>query len=256
MPNVSVVIPVGPDPIYRQLVPDAINSVFEQTVPVKEILILDDQAHIKSPEWYKWFDRFPEYPLVFSGTDSRYNKNLWVYTKPPKEYEIWISKYDTPWRLGFAATFNCGVAMALTDLVLYLAADDTLAPTAVEDCLESYDLNDQKDAWYALTYESPSGGICDIPINAAMVTKGLWRFTGGFPPSAFAGPDALLLSCLMVHAPDRIIKVMPGRVNYHIREHPQQETKRQMGFYAASGVVEIIRNMETQRFVPYPFEVK
>jgi len=75
---------------------------------------------------------------------------------------------------------------------------------------------------------------------------------GGLSPAAFAGPDALVLSILMVHAPDRIIRVAPGKVNYHIREHPEQDTKQQMAFYAMSGCIEVIRNKETERFVPNP----
>jgi hypothetical protein len=72
----------------------------------------------------------------------------------------------------------------------------------------------------------------------------------GFPPAAFAGPDAVLLSCLIAHAPDRIIKVAEKKPLYWIREHADQETKRQFSFYAASGIMEVIRNKETERFMP------
>ena len=87
-----------------------------------------------------------------------------------------------------------------------------------------------------------------IPINAAMITRNLWKWANGFPPSAFAGPDALFLSRLMIHAPDRIIKVAEGKPNYWIRQHANQETGRQASFFLTE--MDSIRNKETERFVP------
>jgi glycosyltransferase involved in cell wall biosynthesis len=159
---------------------------------------------------------------------------------------IIIKVWRTPWNIGFSQAFNCGVGLADNDLIIYLAADDTLGPECVADCIETWNANGQKDAWYALTYESPSGGVCSIPINAAMITRNLWKAARGFPPAAFAGPDAAALSCLMIHAPDRIIKVKPGKVNYHIREHPSQETKITAQPY--SDEMTSIRNKLTANF--------
>ena len=122
-------------------------------------------------------------------------------------------------------------------------------PTCVADCRQAYKDNNERDAWYALSYQV-GADVHAIPNNAAMITRNLWKWLNGYPPAAFAGPDALVLSRLMVHAPDRIIKVAEGKANYWVREHPAQDTKRQFAFYAATGIMEVIRNKETERFVP------
>jgi glycosyltransferase involved in cell wall biosynthesis len=249
MDDVTVLIPVGPKPGNIRWINDALESVYAQTHPVKEIFLIDDQAHLTSQWIWKTFDIYPDNGFHFLNSDHRL-KDTWAWDNPPDNRETYISLWQTPWRLGFSAAFNCGMALSMNDLVIYLASDDTLHPDCVADCLETYHQNQEEDAWYALTYQSDSGGICDIPINAAMVTHGLWKFTGGFPPSAFAGPDALLLSCLMAHAPYKIIKVNPGKPNYFIREHEDQDTHSMASFFLEE--MGTIRNKETSRFVPNP----
>lgn len=241
---VTVLIPVGPRFRFDWL-QEAVNSVLAQTYPVDEILLVDDKAELTDQDIHELFDSSVK--LRWNNWRDSYKdscKIMW-YTENGISVSIWRS----PANIGFAQAFNCGMALASNDLVLYLAADDALAPTAVADCLEAYEANNEKDAWYSLTYQSDEG-VSDIPINAAMITRNLWKWMKGYPPSAFAGPDAVLLSCLLAYAPDRIVKVASGKINYRIKMHPNQETKKQFGFFAASGIMEVIRNMETQRFVP------
>jgi hypothetical protein len=158
-----------------------------------------------------------------------------------------ISLWKSPFPNGFVVAFNSGVALANNDLIIYLAADDMLESDAVKDCVDAWEENNQKDAWYALTYND-AGNISDIPINAACITRSLFQWLGAYPPAAFAGPDAALLSILMVHAPDRIIKVKPGKVNYTIRHHPFQETK--VTAQRFSSEMTSIRNTLTRDFKP------
>ena len=86
-----------------------------------------------------------------------------------------------------------------------------------------------------------------------MITKNLWKFLGGFPPSAgVAACDALTLSILMVHAPEKIIQVKQGTPLCWCRTGAHQDTRKNMSFFATYGsVVEQLRNLETQRFVPH-----
>lgn len=258
MNPVTVLIPVGPQPEYLQWLPEAINSVLEQTVPVDEILLIDDGDNFHyTGGWEPWL--FPEIAVLIgdllelpmfvrhAGMPSLYTGKV-SYGIYHYEPDITISCWKTPWNIGFAQAFNCGVGLADNDLIVYLAADDMLYPTAVEDCLATWEANDQKDAWYAMSYRLQDGTEGNIPINAAMITRNLWKWAGGFPPSAFAGPDALFLSRLMVHAPDRIIKVAEGKPNYWIRQHANQETGRQASFFLEE--MGSIRNKETERFVP------
>lgn len=240
--RVTVLIPVGPQKEYLQWLPEAVESVLQQTILPEEVLLLSDGADI-SLEFIR-------------GIVSKYAHAIEMFsdrfTLCPKDSNrmILFKLWKAPWNIGFSQLFNCGVGLSNSNLIVYLTSDDKLMPTCIEDCLNTWNENNQKDAWYACSYQLENGDAYSIPNNAAMVTKNLWKWMKGFPPAAFAGPDALLLSCLMVHAPDRIIKVAEGKPNYWLREHPAQETKRQFAFYAASGIMEVIRNMETQRFTP------
>lgn len=243
---ITVVVPVGPNFMYRRWLPEAFESVFKQTQLPAELLIIDDAAHITDHDMHNWFDKKPGEDIDWKG--ERRGVKHWLKWMDGKE-NIVINLWKAPWHIGFAAAFNCAVGLASHDLILYLASDDKLGPYAVKDCLKAYEDNNKLDAWYALTY-MVGEEVRTIPINAAMITKGLWRYLGGFPPSAFAGPDALSLSCLMVHAPERIIKVSEGNPNYWIREHPDQETHHQASYFLNE--MNSIRNLETARFVPNP----
>lgn len=249
MENVTVLMPIGPKPGHLQWFNEALQSVYDQTYPVKEIMLIDDQAHLSSQWIWNTFDTFPE---KFHYMDTfQWGKQVWVWDDPPKEREIYISLWPTPWLLGFAAAFNCGMQLALTDLVMYLGSDDKLYPDCVADCVEAYTLNNKEDAWYAVSYDVENErGVHTIPNNCAMTTKGFWRWSGGFPPSAFAGPDALLLSRLLKHAPEKIIMVKPGKANYFNRSHADQDTHSTASFFLDE--MNSIRNKETERFIPNP----
>lgn len=242
---ITVVVPVGPNPSYRQWLPEAFESVLNQTHLPSELLIIDDAAGITDQDIHNWFNKAPGHWLDWVG-ELRGTKH---WRKELDNHRLTISLWKAPWRIGFSAAFNCAVGLASHDLILYLASDDKLGPYAVRDCLAAYEEHNKLDAWYALTY-MVGDEVRTIPINAAMITKGLWRYLGGFPPSAFAGPDALILSCLMVHAPERIIKVSEGNPNYWIREHPDQETHHQASYFLTE--MNSIRNLETARFIPNP----
>ena len=46
------------------------------------------------------------------------------------------------------------------------------------------------------------GEVQEAACNAAMVTQGLWRLTGGFPPETAVGaPDAALVSIMLANSP-------------------------------------------------------
>lgn len=245
MASVTVLIPVGPQPEYLDWLPEAVESVFQQTVPVDEILLIGDGSDLNLV-----LEDLPLARLLEFETNNQsktyYSASKWGY----EDERHLITYWQSPWNIGFSQAFNCGVGLADNDLIIYLAADDKLMSTAVEDCLKTWQENNEKDAWYSMTYQLQDGTLGDVPNNAAMITRPLWAWLRGFPPAAFAGPDAVLLSCLMVHASDRIIKVAQGKPNYWIRQHEHQETRRQFSFYAASGIMEVIRNKETERFVP------
>ena len=240
-PLVTVIITVGPDPCYKEYVKEAVQSVLDQTYVVYDLLIIDDQANLDPYEIAMGEITYSSSELCLDQVDR------FVYTS--REFP-WLSVWRTPWKIGYAQAFNCGVGLANSDLIVCLAADDKLMPEAVADCVETYLANNQKDAWYGMSFQLEDGTTHSVLNNICMVTKNLWRWLGGYPPSAFAGPDALLISILMKHASDRLIEVKRGKINCWLRQHPNQDTLKQAAFFMASGVVNTIRDMETQRFVP------
>lgn len=209
-------MPVGPQYNVEWL-KEAINSVRQQTVDVDELFIVGDGVFIKVKELFpdqmcsEYYTRVQEFGKKYYPT---YGGHLYG-----------ISFWQSPAKIGFASIFNIGVALSKNDLVIYLASDDKLMPRAVETALNTYKAHAGLDAWYAFSYVDSEGTEGVIPINAAMITKKLWYHVGGYPPAAFVGPDAAVLSCLMKHAPERIIQIDKGNPLYWIRNHDQQETK-------------------------------
>ncbi|KKL87028.1 hypothetical protein LCGC14_1938860, partial [marine sediment metagenome] len=149
-PPVTVMIPVGPYPVYKQWLGECLDSVTAQTLQPAEVLLIDDMADVRPSE------------LPWALSDVR----------------IW----KTPWRLGDVGAFNCGVALARNDLVFMLSCDDTLEPTCLEECVTAYTKNQQRDGYYWVgTHYMDGQPDQALPFSAAMVTKGLWRECGGFP---------------------------------------------------------------------------
>lgn len=186
---ISVVIPVGPFPANKRWLKEALDSVYNQTMKPEEILIIDDMAGL---------------PEGFYGT------------------HVWYS----PWRLGVAHAFNFGVALARNELVFLMGSDDTLEPTCLEQCHLRWKENQKQDAYYftGIKY-SDNDELQDLPCGYAMVTKGLWQKTGGFPvESAVGAPDAALVSILMKHFPKSLVKVADGAPLVTYRRHGESDT--------------------------------
>lgn len=210
---VTVVIPVGPNLAHRQWLDAAIQSVWDQTIEVADILLIDDMAAIPgldaAPTEHVTAHR---HPLLFiDNVDSPYDQ---------------CYAWRAPWRLGVAHAFNVGVALAPTELVFMLGADDTMEPTCLERALEAYEKNKRQDAYYYVGIRyTDTGELQSEPCGEAMVTKGLWRKTGGFPvESAVGAPDCALISVMMVHMADRLVPVADGAPLVNYRRHADTDT--------------------------------
>lgn len=201
---ITVVIPVGPKPIHKQWLQQAIDSVIPQLDKDDDLLLIDDMANLP-----------PQ----------------------PRPIRVWRS----PWLVGCADGWNIGISFSRNDLCLMMAADDWLEPRCLEhlklywmrtrDCLGYYALTIKYVAEPGASFDWPE--IQDLPCNAAMVHKELWKHTGGFPPCAGTGaPDALLISVMMANADaGNIYQVMKGTPLYNVRVHPQQETSVGGGYW-------------------------
>lgn len=187
-------MPVGPKPSHQLYLRECLESLVEQTVKPHTVVIIDDMANV---------DKF----------------NLPVGLN----YRIW----ESPWRLGVPNAFNFGVAVSPTEFTIMLGADDTLEPTCVEECEQCYKLSEYPGQTYfglGVRYMDTQEEQY-LACNAAMVTKQLWRETGGFAPESAVGAcDTMLLSCILAHKLCRIQMVNENKPLYNYRRHNETDT--------------------------------
>lgn len=224
---ISIVVPVGPQKEYMKYLDECAESILSQMTSLDELLFINDMNPYLDSWWREGYDtgRFSSY----SGVTGIVHND---------------------WLLGCADSWNKGVALADNDLVLLMGSDDKLLPGCLDALRESYDENKGKAAWYNLTIVDDRGEIHTVFNNAAAITKSLWRETGGFPPQAFAAPDALMISVLMVHKSSSLIQVAEGTPLYYVRTHAAQDTPRMAGRY--SHEVILIRHKSTEDFKENP----
>jgi len=239
MTDISVVVPVGPNPVYLRWLPECIESIIQQTHKPLEIIIVDDQARID-------IEKFIPYPLYLDIEKGELITKL--LRNDSGEPNPDIIYYRTAWNVGVADAFNFGVALSSAELVFMLGSDDKMMPTCLEEVVKEYE-KQKVEGWYNVTIVTSSGEVMTLPNNTAAVHRKLCEWTGGFPPSAGVGaPDALLLSILLRHAPHKILQVKEGTPLCWLREHEHQDTRRNAGFF--HGEVISIRDKETTRFKP------
>lgn len=246
--GISVTIPVGPYEANKRWLREALDSVAAQTLQPTDVVLIDDGADLQFIDWLEPYD----------GEYSQWSVGFATYLKSPR---INISIYKLPWRTGISHAFNYGVMLAQTECVFMLGSDDTLEPTCLESCIAAYELNDRRDAYYSVPIKyMDTGELQTIPCNAAMVTKGFWRLTGGFPiESAIGAGDAALLSILMAH--DLPIKQQSERYTqwvghllgkddthlYNYRRHPDIHTYKLSPYWT---LINEMRNILTASWDP------
>jgi glycosyltransferase involved in cell wall biosynthesis len=191
---ITVAIPVGPFPANKQWLDECIQSVVNQTRPADEILIIDDMAGLSTQDY-------------------------------PKA-RLWYS----PWLLGVAHAFNFGVALAKNECVLMLGSDDVLKPDCLETCEKEYISQGKRDGYYYCGVEymdDRPDKTQTVPCNMAMVTKGLWKKTGGFPVESSSGAnDAVLVSIMLNFMHEYLIPIDGGRAIAYYRPHAGTDTAR------------------------------
>lgn len=234
---ITVVIPVGPQSVYKKYLPEALESLKYQTEPPDEILIIDDMADLNINDLWKQVNT----GIVDDILPALYYDNRGKFSIGNLSY------WKCPWLSGVAHAFNYGVALSRNECVFMLGSDDRMYPTCLEECWKEYEKQDKRDGWYNVTIVTEGGEHMSLPNNTCMVTKNLWQKTGGFPvQAALGGPDALLLSIMLVHFPGTIFQVKEGTPLCWLREHPEQATKRDAAFYHQT-VIDV-RGRETARW--------
>lgn len=199
---ITVVIPVGPEADACAYLERCFGSVYSQAVKPDAVVIVDDMHGLGS----------------HAGCTEAIE-----HTGIPR-----YATYNA-WNLGVSASFNIGVSIAPTDHVLLLGADDWLEPNAIE--LAERTIRDWNVPngyyWMRVRYnddrpERDQGQPC----GAAVVTKALWRASGGFPvESAVGRSDVMLVGMLLGHPEvGTLIEVRddgtpPYNYNVHNRSH-------------------------------------
>lgn len=186
---ISVVIPVGPYPANRRWLQESLDSVRAQTYKADEILIIDDMAFLEQEE---------------VGDDVR----------------IW----KCPWNVGVACADNFGVALAKNNLVVLFTSDDWLYPWCLQNCIDTYQKYQDELGYYWFDIEYSDGRIQRCASGPAMVTKALWKHTGGLPPEASSGAsDALFNSILIAHHGEagRQYQIISEEPPYWFRMHDE-----------------------------------
>lgn len=223
---ITIVIPVGPNPAYLDYLPECVESIAAQTNDEDEILFVDDMSGL---------------PYCFWETDDRYDF--------PLQHTGWWSHIKNDWLLGCAASWNIGTANAKSEWCILMGSDDRLLPGALEACREV--ISDPKHdplGYYNLTCITSEDEVVTLHNNAALVSRALWKATGGFPVSASLGaPDAMLISIMMIHMPQQLLHIQEGVPLYWVRVHEHQDTKRMAGPF--NWEVIQVRNIETERWV-------
>ncbi len=202
--TITVLIPVGPSVANERWLDEAIESVVRQTFPASEVLLIDDGfPHVRE-------------------------KLLSSHIPLPPTADTVFTVWHSPWNLGVAHAFNCGVGLAANKLVFMLGSDDTLEPTCLEKCYAEYSsIGDDLAYYYCGVRYMDTNETQTMPCHAAMVTKALWKHIGGFPvQSASGAPDAALLSIMFGHgsAAGRIRPVANGEPLYNYRRHADTDT--------------------------------
>ena len=213
--GVTVVVPVGPSEANKRWLTECLSSVITQTYHVDEILLIDDGADLSEMDGFR----------------------------------IW----KTPWRSGVAHAFNFGVGLAKNDLVFMLGSDDYLHKDCIHYCVKAWERNRKLDAYYWVGVEyldDRKDKTQFLPCGAAMVTKGFWEWSGGFPPETSTGAsDAALISCLWgTRDSKKLVPVNEVRPLYYYRPHPESDTGKRAAW---QGVILQTRDILTAEFKEY-----
>lgn len=201
--SLSVVVPVGPRKEHANWLEECLASIEAQTLKPHEVIFVDDMASIPFQIWHSFSLRNPK---------------------------IVVQHWESPWHLGVAHAFNFGVALSSEECVFLLGADDTIEPDCLEQCMKKYqETNEQirgQSYYYVGVRYMDSGEDQSLACGAAMVTKSLWRWNGGFPVETASGAsDSALISIMLANkSAGRLIPVNESKPLYNYRRHEWTDT--------------------------------
>ena len=192
---ITVIIPVGPQPVYRKYLQECLDSIKKQTVRPTEVLLVDDMAHLR--DW---------------GLDTN---------------GLTVKVHENAWNLGNPASKNVGVAVARNPLCLMIGSDDKLHPWCIADLTHSWEVFQEPLGYYWCDVEYDNGDCQAVPCGGAMVHKALWQETGGYPLKSVVGADdSIFIDLLAVRGLAKLIHVKSKNPPIWCRRHDQSLTAK------------------------------
>lgn len=218
--DVSVIITVGPNPVYKQFLYECYSSITSQEFSgTVEIILVDDAAHIAFDEMF--LDSFFDWKLI-----------------------------TNTWNLGQAASINIGCAAASGKYLLIIGgSDDRLLPGAIQKMYDTAESLRGKFCVYPVLVTS-EGETSDLPQGVWMLPKwDVWGWLGGYPYEAGIGEVDSIFCSVMLKNGVSMNRADSEPLYWH-REHPDALTANKSSLRAqAAG---IIREMCTKEVKPDP----
>jgi len=245
-PKITVTIPVGPKPHHKQWLQECIDSAVNQTEKPDEILIVSDMAKITLEDYfgevYHAYDP-NDHGLIIGNSVIR----LYEEAGDVKN-NMRVSMFNMPWLAGVVTSFNFGIALARNEWVLQLGSDDELRPGAIEYAKETIrEIGDPLGLYNFSCQMMDTGEIVSWFNHANVVSKSLWKKTGGLNPmTVTGGMDAALISIMMVHMPQHLHKIKEGVPLYEVRQHEGQYTRESASRFG--GFMVELRNILTEEW--------
>lgn len=196
---ITIAFPVGPNPAYKEYLPELMQSIRDQRKHPFEVIIVDDAAGLN-----------PHDPM---------------FQVPGCRTYMW----KQPWRIGLVGSLNTCMALAQTEYVYLAASDDVLMPNALLMAADTYENHRRAKAWYfpVLKNDEPGHpGIITQPIMVGMIPRDYFLRTGGLVPATEASaPDSCWHYVLEAHYKGYNYIQIGKEPTYYARYHKQSHTQ-------------------------------
>lgn len=212
---ISVIVTVGPNPVYQKYLPECIRSIREQDFEDQvEIVLIDDASHIDDN--------------LYRGLDLTYKK--------------------LEWNLGQAAAINIGCLTAAHDWLFIMGgSDDRLMPNCLSTCFQTYQDHKTKWACYSPILITSEGETSSLPQGAWLIHREVWSKLGGYPREAGIGEVDSIFGSIMLKQ-DVVMYSCGTEPTYWHREHPQAlSAVKSSARHEAAGIIRSMCTNEWQK---------
>jgi hypothetical protein len=153
------------------------------------------------------------------------------------------------WNLGVSNSMNVGIGSTAYDIMIMACADDLLLPKCVELCWNAWLREKELLGYYYFGLRYSNGEEQNVACGAAMVTRQLWKYTGGFFNTRGGADDHVFLSALLGAAQRGVSKAKIIRVSdeiiYWYRQDSNEATSHNVW-----PAIEAIRDLYTSQWIP------